>query len=151
MQRVLSMQCSICKVSLLISALCAKCHYYSVLYMQSVLIMHCFICKASLLFTALYAKCPYYVVHYMQSFLIIYCFICDVSCRVVVLRLAWLCAHGPQEGTATGDQWALGGDTWVTGCTIPDTCVHVSLENPSCSCSARSGVTCFMEQVLVLT
>ncbi|KAI8894459.1 inositol oxygenase [Globomyces pollinis-pini] len=28
-----------------------------------------------------------------------------------------------QEGTALGDQWALGGDTWVVGCQIPDTCV----------------------------
>mmetsp|Transcript_2005 Transcript_2005/g.4516 ORF Transcript_2005/g.4516 Transcript_2005/m.4516 type:complete len:296 (-) Transcript_2005:126-1013(-) len=25
-----------------------------------------------------------------------------------------------QEGTGDGDQWALGGDTWVVGCRIPD-------------------------------
>ena len=24
------------------------------------------------------------------------------------------------EGTATGCQWALGGDTWVVGCKLPD-------------------------------
>lgn len=28
-----------------------------------------------------------------------------------------------QEGTATGAQWALGGDTWVVGCELPDTMV----------------------------
>ena len=40
----------------------------------------------------------------------------------------WPCAVAPspplQEGTATGDQWALGGDTWVAGCKIPDSCVY---------------------------
>ena len=45
MQSVLIIQCFICKVSLLFSALYAKC----------------------LLFSALYAKCPYYSVLYVQS------------------------------------------------------------------------------------
>ena len=39
MQRVRIIQCFICNVSVLFSALYAKCPYYSVLYMQSVLIM----------------------------------------------------------------------------------------------------------------
>ena len=54
------------KVSLLFSALYAKCPCYFVLYMQSVLVIKCFICKVSLLFSALYAKRPDYVVLYMQ-------------------------------------------------------------------------------------
>ena len=58
----------ISRVSLLFSALYAKCPSYLVLYM-------CFICKVSLLvlFMALYAKCPYYLVLYniIQSVLII--------------------------------------------------------------------------------
>ena len=62
---------TICKVSLLCSALYANCPYYAALYMQSVPIMQRFICKVSLLCSALYAKCPYYVVLYMQSVLII--------------------------------------------------------------------------------
>ena len=33
-------------------------------------------------------------------------------------------AEDGQEGTATGPQWALGGDTWVVGCKIPDACVY---------------------------
>ncbi|CAM9162076.1 unnamed protein product, partial [Ectocarpus fasciculatus] len=32
----------------------------------------------------------------------------------------WGCPEDGQEGTATGQQWALGGDTWVVGCKIPD-------------------------------
>lgn len=28
-----------------------------------------------------------------------------------------------QQGTADGEQWALGGDTWVVGCKIPDSVV----------------------------
>ena len=47
-------------MSLLFTALYAKCPYY-------VLLM----CKVSLLFTALYAKCPYYLVLHMLSILII--------------------------------------------------------------------------------
>ena len=37
-----------------------------------------------------------------------------------------------QEGTATGEQWALGGDTWVAGCHIPDSVVfpEFNLSNP---------------------
>ena len=45
MQSVLIVECFICKVSLVLSALYAKCTYYSVLYMQSVLIFSCFICN----------------------------------------------------------------------------------------------------------
>jgi hypothetical protein len=52
-------------VSLLCSALYAKCPYYVLLYMQSVLIMQCFICKVSLLCSALYAKRPYYLLLYI--------------------------------------------------------------------------------------
>ena len=59
MESVLIIRCFICIVSLLFSALYAKCPYYVVLYVQSVHIMR-----------ALYAKCPYYVVLYMQSVLI---------------------------------------------------------------------------------
>ena len=45
---------NICKVSLLCSALYAKCPYYLVLYyMQSVLTIYCFICKVSLLCSVL--------------------------------------------------------------------------------------------------
>ena len=54
-----------CKVSLLFSALYAKCPYYLVLYdsyMQSVLIIQSSICKVSLIFCASYATCPYYPV-----------------------------------------------------------------------------------------
>ncbi len=32
----------------------------------------------------------------------------------------WGLPEDGQEGTATGQQWALGGDTWVVGCKIPD-------------------------------
>ena len=79
MQSVRIIQCLICKVSLLFSALYAKCLYSLVLYMQSVLIILCFICKVSLLSCALYAKYPYHPVRYMQSVLTIMCFICKVS------------------------------------------------------------------------
>ena len=97
-------QCYICKVSLLFTALYAKCPYYAVLYkdtlliikhllyyilvlyMQSVLIIYCCTCKVSLLYakcsyciTALNAKCPYYLVLYKQSVLMIHCFTCKVS------------------------------------------------------------------------
>ena len=62
MQSVLIMQCFICKVSVLYSALYAKWPYYVVLYMQTVLIIQCFTCRVSWLFSTLYAKCPYYCV-----------------------------------------------------------------------------------------
>ena len=39
MQSVLIIQCFVCKMSLLFSAVYAKCPYYLVLYMQSVLII----------------------------------------------------------------------------------------------------------------
>jgi inositol oxygenase len=39
------------------------------------------------------------------------------------IQYLWGRPEDGQEGTATGDQWALGGDTWVVGCTIPDTVV----------------------------
>ena len=66
-------------MSLLFSALYAKCPYYLVLYMQTLLIMYCFICKVSLfLLSAFYAKCPYYVGLYTQSVLIIYSLIYKV-------------------------------------------------------------------------
>ena len=58
MQHVRFTLCFVCNVSILLSALYAKCLYY-VLYMQSVLLS-----------SALYAKCLYYVVLYMQSVLI---------------------------------------------------------------------------------
>mmetsp|Transcript_23457 Transcript_23457/g.21333 ORF Transcript_23457/g.21333 Transcript_23457/m.21333 type:complete len:283 (+) Transcript_23457:50-898(+) len=35
----------------------------------------------------------------------------------------WGISNDGQEGTATGQQWALGGDTWVVGCEIPNTVV----------------------------
>lgn len=39
------------------------------------------------------------------------------------LQFLWGTRADGQEGTADGHQWALGGDTWVVGCAIPDTCV----------------------------
>jgi inositol oxygenase len=35
------------------------------------------------------------------------------------LMFLWGTAADGQQGTATGPQWALGGDTWVVGCKIP--------------------------------
>ena len=35
----------------------------------------------------------------------------------------WGTAEDGQVGTAEGPQWALGGDTWVVGCKIPDCAV----------------------------
>ncbi len=37
------------------------------------------------------------------------------------IMFMWGEAADGQEGTADGIQWALGGDTWVLGCAIPDT------------------------------
>uniref|UniRef100_M4C6P0 Inositol oxygenase n=1 Tax=Hyaloperonospora arabidopsidis (strain Emoy2) TaxID=559515 RepID=M4C6P0_HYAAE len=39
------------------------------------------------------------------------------------IQYLWGRAEDGQEGTAHGDQWALGGDTWVVGCRIPDSVV----------------------------
>ncbi len=36
------------------------------------------------------------------------------------LMFLWGTADDGQVGTAEGPQWALGGDTWVVGCRIPD-------------------------------
>ena len=86
MQCVLIIHCFICKVSLLFTALYAKCPYYLLYYMQRVLIIYCLICKVSLLLTALYTKCPYYPLPYMQSALIIHCLICKVSLLFTALE-----------------------------------------------------------------
>lgn len=40
------------------------------------------------------------------------------------IMFLWGLPSDGQEGTATGDQWALGGDTWVVGCRIPDCAVY---------------------------
>merc|ERR1719198_1022168 len=39
------------------------------------------------------------------------------------MMFLWGTPEDGQEGTAYGPQWALGGDTWVVGCRIPDTAV----------------------------
>ena len=39
------------------------------------------------------------------------------------MMFLWGQASDGQVGTADGPQWALGGDTWVVGAEIPDTCV----------------------------
>jgi len=36
------------------------------------------------------------------------------------IMFLWGTPEDGQEGTATGDQWALGGDTFVVGCALPD-------------------------------
>ena len=47
----------------------------------------------------------------------------------------WGSAEDGQVGTATGPQWALGGDTWVVGCRIPDCTVlpYLNSLNPDMS------------------
>jgi len=47
----------------------------------------------------------------------------------------WGNAEEGQVGTAEGPQWALGGDTWVVGCKIPDCAVFPELNqlNPDCN------------------
>jgi len=47
----------------------------------------------------------------------------------------WGEAEDGQSGTATGPQWALGGDTFVVGCAIPSSCVfpHFNESNPDAS------------------
>jgi inositol oxygenase len=39
------------------------------------------------------------------------------------IMFLWGCEEDGQVGTAEGPQWALGGDTWVVGCKIPDSAV----------------------------
>lgn len=39
------------------------------------------------------------------------------------LMFLWGTAKDGQQGTAEGPQWALGGDTWIVGCRVPDTTV----------------------------
>jgi inositol oxygenase len=43
------------------------------------------------------------------------------------IMFLWGTREDGQEGTATGHQWALGGDTWVVGCKIPDCVVYPEL------------------------
>lgn len=38
----------------------------------------------------------------------------------IMSLLKWGDAKDGQQGTADASQWALGGDTWVVGCRIPD-------------------------------
>ncbi|CAI5707388.1 hypothetical protein KXD40_007673 [Peronospora effusa] len=51
------------------------------------------------------------------------------------IQYLWGDAEDGQEGTANGDQWALGGDTWVVGCKIPDSVVfpECNATNPDMS------------------
>ena len=48
------------------------------------------------------------------------------------LMFIWGDRETGQECGADADQWALGGDTWVVGCRIPDTTVlaHLNELNP---------------------
>jgi len=39
------------------------------------------------------------------------------------LMFLWGTAEDGHVGTAEGPQWALGGDTWIVGCRLPDCCV----------------------------
>ena len=39
------------------------------------------------------------------------------------IQFLWGQGEDGQQGTADGPQWALGGDTWVVGCAIPDSVV----------------------------
>jgi inositol oxygenase len=39
------------------------------------------------------------------------------------MMFLWGQPEDGQEGTADGQQWSLGGDTWIVGCAIPETCV----------------------------
>jgi len=45
------------------------------------------------------------------------------------MMFLWGTSADGQEGTATGHQWALGGDTWVVGCRIPDCTVFPEFNN----------------------
>jgi len=46
----------------------------------------------------------------------------------------WGCEEDGQVGTADGAQWALGGDTWVVGCKIPDTTVFPEFNKLNADC-----------------
>ncbi len=48
------------------------------------------------------------------------------------IMFLWGDASDGQRGTAEGPQWALGGDTWVVGCRIPDCTIlpHLNTLNP---------------------
>ncbi len=48
------------------------------------------------------------------------------------IMFLWGSPEDGQIGTAEGPQWALGGDTWVVGCRIPDCAVmpHFNELNP---------------------
>lgn len=51
------------------------------------------------------------------------------------IMFLWGVEEDGQVGSAEGPQWALGGDTWVIGCAIPDCCVFPELNstNPDMS------------------
>ena len=51
------------------------------------------------------------------------------------IMFLWGKPEDGQEGTADGAQWALGGDTWVVGCELPDTMVfpEYNILNPDMS------------------
>ena len=61
------------------------------------------------------------------------------------IQYLWGHAADGQEGTAHGDQWALGGDTWVVGCKIPDSVVFPAFNatNPDMS-DPRYNTACGM-------
>lgn len=40
------------------------------------------------------------------------------------IMFLWGSSEDGQEGTADGDQWSLGGDTFIVGCKLPDTLVY---------------------------
>jgi hypothetical protein len=56
----------------------------------------------------------------------------------------WGCAADGQEGSADGAQWALGGDTWVVGCRIPDSAVHAEFNalNADMAAGAATASAC---------
>ena len=60
MQSVLTIQCFVCKVSLICSAF-GKCPYYAVRRVQIIRVIDCVTCSVTILCSALYAKCSYYV------------------------------------------------------------------------------------------
>ena len=41
-------------------------------------------------------------------------------CILCILHAHVWCNNINNLGTATGSQWALGGDTWIVGCKIPE-------------------------------
>lgn len=57
-----------------------------------------------------------------------------------------------QQGTADGNQWALGGDTWIVGCEIPNTIVfpEFNKDNPEYGKYDKYGIyspNCGLEKV----